>query len=45
MNRTERRSRAAIILFAAILAGCATTATEVCGQLPDGSEYCAIITP
>lgn len=37
-------TRAAIAITSALLAACAATSTrEVCGTLPDGSEFCTIV--
>lgn len=38
-------TRAAITLTTALLTACAapTTTREVCGTLPDGSEFCTIL--
>jgi hypothetical protein len=36
-------TRAAITILAAMLTACAAP-HEVCGTLPDGSEFCAIVT-
>ena len=34
----------ALILTTALLASCAAQVQEVCGTLPDGSEFCTFIT-
>lgn len=37
-------TRAAITLTSALITACAATITrEVCGTLPDGSEFCTIL--
>ena len=36
-------TRAAITLTAALLTSCAAQVQEVCGTLPDGSEFCTLI--
>ncbi len=36
-------TRLLALALSATLAACASTAREVCGTLPDGSEFCTII--
>jgi hypothetical protein len=31
-----------LLLIAALISGCATTTSEICGVTPDGDEFCTI---